>query len=1044
MRLRTLQISCTLLLTAGIIAWLVWPHYLVWSATNALNRLYIQYRPFPYRWIGAGFSTIKVQESTPGCTAIPEEKLAESRLKIAQAEMRTGRTTQSLQQLGRVDLLLCMPSEAIQEYKLALLLDPDNPSLNLELGVAFALDAIMDPELQRQGALDYEAALEAVLRSARQSQSPETLFDSALLFEDAQLPIQAQERWTQAEKLERTTEWRAEDQARLAALQRRIRERQQKIINLTTSPDSFLAQGNDSSGDELALGAAIEHWLPEMFDSPASKLALEHLGSMLLADHHDRWLLDVMKMKPSAGARDAFKNLAFAVRSNVKGEYIHAAELAHDSESFFLRSHNSAGALRARLEIVYSLDRRSQPDACLSELEGTSETAKDLGYTEKVRAAAEHLGYTWIEAQARLEDVTCRTRTRQEDVVNLRKEAYGWITAKTGYEGLRLRALGFMTEEYVSADSRLTLWRRGESGLRAFWSQPLAALRGYSLYYTLADSARQTGNQNTAVALLREGALLIKEQDAVYLHAGMLSYLGVRELDAKLFPEADASFAAMREEFARLGTQKTAGFEQEYEVIHAAALTSNGHPAEGLARLQQLTAPFHWPYNDLIGEVRRPLFPALGDAYLALNRLQEACSSYSQSITENWDHLQSVDNRAQRDNALHETEPAWRGMTAVLLKFNRPLEALTIWEQFRSSRSITHVQTLLHNPSCLSSTPPTPFPAMKGVSILVYALLPGKICGWMIHEDGTVEQHWIEQNPTLPLASRFSELVARRDSPPASISATGHELYHLLLQPFADKLPPHGTLVIDAEGALAAIPWGALEERDDHPLVERFAFCQTIGLAEVLGQKYNSEIDLSRALIFGSPQLQEDLARQYPDLPDAAREAQKLSLRLPHSVLLPGNKATEDAFRTNAKQATLFHFAGHGISYGGFGALLLSSAPGAPPDKSYLTAKEIASMDLHGMQLVVLSACSSGVGEESGIVNLDSLTMAFLESGANRVIAANWEVDSQETAHLMAAFYDQLTQGSPPAEALRQAALAVRKTQPHPYYWAGFRVFGAP
>src|SRR5689334_23345759 len=123
MRLRALQVCCALLLTAGIIAWLFWPHYLIWSATNTLNRLYIEYRPFPYRWIDAGISAIKVQESTPGCTAVPEDKLAESQLKIAQAEKRSGQTAQSLQQLGRIDLLLCMPSEAIRKYKLALLLE---------------------------------------------------------------------------------------------------------------------------------------------------------------------------------------------------------------------------------------------------------------------------------------------------------------------------------------------------------------------------------------------------------------------------------------------------------------------------------------------------------------------------------------------------------------------------------------------------------------------------------------------------------------------------------------------------------------------------------------------------------------------------------------------------------------------------------------------------------------------------------------------------------------------------------------------------------
>jgi CHAT domain-containing protein len=1030
MRLRTLQVSCALLLTAGIIVWLAWPHYLIWSATNALNRLYIQYRPFPYRWIDAGFSAIKVQESTPGCTAIPEDKLAESRLKIAQAEMRTGRTTQSLQQLGRVHLLLCRPLEAIQNYKLALLLAPDNRSLNLELGIAFALDASMDPHLVRQGALDYEAALEAVLGSARNSQSPETLFDSALLFEEAQLPIQAQKRWTQAEKLDHATGWRIEDQARLAALQHRIRERDQRIMNLTTSPESFLAQGNDSSGDELALDAAVEHWLPEMFDSPASKLALEHLDSMLLVDHHDRWLLDVMKMKPSDGAHDALKNLAFAVRSNAKGEYIHAAELAQASESFFLRSHNSAGALRAQLEIVYSLDRRSQPKACVSEL-------------KKVLSVAEHLGYAWIEAQARLEDVTCRTRTREEDVINSRKEAYDWITAKTGYEGLRLRALGFMTEEYVSADSRLTLWRRGESGLRAFWSQPLPALRGYSLYFTLAESARNAGNPETAMALLRESSLVMKESGANAIRALLLSYLGVNQLQAGLDEAADATFIEAEEEYKNLDPRESTAFRQQSEAIHAEALISIGRTTEGLAQLDQLTKGLDWPFLELVPNIRRPLLPALGDAHLTLNDSIDACNNYRQSITETLQNLQSVDDRAQRDNALREIEPAWRGMTAVTLKLGRPSEALRVWEKFRSDRNINTVPTLLEVPVCSSSISSAPFPTAENVTILVYAFLPGGLSAWMVNNAG-VAQRWIDARRARTVASHFANLVANPESPLNEVSSSGQELFGLLLKPFADKLPEQGTIVIDAEGVLASVPWSALEDRPGRPLVERFAFSQEVGLAEVLQPESNRELDFSKVLIFGTPTLRGELSYQFPDLPDAAREAERLHKRFPHSVSMPGKDATASAFRKHAQESTLFHFGGHGVSYGGFGALLLAPAPEDDFSTQYMTANEIADLDLRHMKLVVLAACSSAVGEQSGVVNLDGLTRAFLEAGARRVIAANWEVDSHHTAALMASFYDHLISDQKPVEALRQAQLTLRDKFPHPHFWASFQLFGNP
>jgi len=249
--------------------------------------------------------------------------------------------------------------------------------------------------------------------------------------------------------------------------------------------------------------------------------------------------------------------------------------------------------------------------------------------------------------------------------------------------------------------------------------------------------------------------------------------------------------------------------------------------------------------------------------------------------------------------------------------------------------------------------------------------------------------------------------------------------------------------VVDAEGALAGIPWAALEDRSGVPLIERFAFCQTLGIAEALRQEKDFHPDTSTALIFGSPKLEGNLAREYPDLPGAVSQAQRVHDRFPGSLLLKGEDATAEAFRQHAPQAALVHFAGHGVSFGGFGALLLARSPGADLYSEYMKANDIASLNLRSMELVVLAACSSGVGEQPGIVNLDSLTRALLEAGAHRVIAANWDVDFTATDELMDAFYDNLANNRP-AEALRQAAQTVRQKWPHPYYWAGFRVFGRP
>ena len=808
-------------------------------------------------------------------------------------------------------------------------------------------------------------------------------------------------------------------------------ESRQHNISELTDPASFLshnAPGNE--GAELALDAAVEDWLPEMYDSPVSRRALEQLSDILLSDHHDKWLRDVMSMKQSSAARDAFKNLAFAVRSNLKGEYVSAADFASKARNLFERSHNLAGSLRAQLETVYSLDRRAKPKACFAAL---------LRLRSKVRDRS----YTWIEAQARLEDISCRTRTRQEDVIRDREEAYNWITAYTGFEGLGLRALGFRNEEYVSADSRLSLWRRGERGLHSFWRKPLPALRGYSLYLTLAQSAQAAGNREAAMALLRESALLMREHGSTVIRALLLAYLGAWELEANLGTQANATFSEMQEEYQHINSSETVEFRMQSEAVRAEALISAGQPKAGLEQLQQLTQGMTWPFKNLIANIRKPLLPALGDAYLAENHLEDACDNYHQSIAENWQELQSVHDRTQRDNALRETERAWRGMTSVALRLHRLEEALTVWEAFRSSRSAAAVSGLPPIPGCSSTVSSSSPPVPENTTALVYAFLPSGLSGWSVNRYG-VTQHWIDERRARVLASHFTELVANSESPMSEISTSAQELCELLIQPFADNLPQDGTLVIDADGVLAGIPWSALEDRPGHPLVERFSFSQAIGLAEVLQHADNTRLEFRKGLIFGPPALQGELLLQYPNLPDASREATKLHRRLAFSTLLEGPEATANAFRHHAKESTLFHFAGHGISYGGFGAMLFAPSSETGLSTQYMTAKQIAGLNLSGMQLVVLSACSSGVGEQSGIVNLDSLTRAFLEAGAHRVIAANWDVDSSHTADLMSVFYDHLIAGEKPAEALRQAELAVRRSEARPHFWASFRVFGIP
>jgi CHAT domain-containing protein len=98
----------------------------------------------------------------------------------------------------------------------------------------------------------------------------------------------------------------------------------------------------------------------------------------------------------------------------------------------------------------------------------------------------------------------------------------------------------------------------------------------------------------------------------------------------------------------------------------------------------------------------------------------------------------------------------------------------------------------------------------------------------------------------------------------------------------------------------------------------------------------------------------------------------------------------------------------------------------AHKDRGILTAEAVAGLDLAGLELVVLSACETGLGLVGGGEGVFGLQRAFHLAGAHNVIASLWKVDDRATAALMALFYDRLWgQGRPPLEALREAQLAL-------------------
>ena len=107
-------------------------------------------------------------------------------------------------------------------------------------------------------------------------------------------------------------------------------------------------------------------------------------------------------------------------------------------------------------------------------------------------------------------------------------------------------------------------------------------------------------------------------------------------------------------------------------------------------------------------------------------------------------------------------------------------------------------------------------------------------------------------------------------------------------------------------------------------------------------------------------------------------------------------------------------------------------------DDGVLTAGEIAAMDLSGTELVVLSACNTGIGHLEQTQNVVGLWRAFKQAGVKSILMTLWEVDDEVAAQMMLQFYTYWLETSDRYEAFKKAQKAIRQRYPEPYHWGAF------
>lgn len=226
-------------------------------------------------------------------------------------------------------------------------------------------------------------------------------------------------------------------------------------------------------------------------------------------------------------------------------------------------------------------------------------------------------------------------------------------------------------------------------------------------------------------------------------------------------------------------------------------------------------------------------------------------------------------------------------------------------------------------------------------------------------------------------------------------------------------------------------------------------------------------------------------------LPGAAVEAKQVATSLAESQFTPvtayvGAEALEDVFKS-ARPPRILHIATHGffiepqtadrpamagasntsaarlsqlrsqdnaLLRSGIvlaGANKLDNPDGTNgSDDGWLTAMEIAALDLHGVELAVLSACNTGMGDPRPGEGVVGMQRAFLHAGAQSMVTSLFEVPDAETQMLMSEFYRRLHDGDSILQAFSEAQRAIIRQRredygaAHPFYWGSFTLLGTP
>jgi CHAT domain-containing protein/tetratricopeptide (TPR) repeat protein len=370
--------------------------------------------------------------------------------------------------------------------------------------------------------------------------------------------------------------------------------------------------------------------------------------------------------------------------------------------------------------------------------------------------------------------------------------------------------------------------------------------------------------------------------------------------------------------------------------------------------------------------------------------------------------------------------------------------------------------------------------------LLEYSLGSDRSFLWAVSKNSITSYVLPKQSEIEAAVKTFRESVTKNN---AATLDNGLPLSKILLAPVANQLANKRLLIV-GDGALQYVPFAALPlpNSPTNPLlvqneivtlpsastvaIQRRQLQNRTPVAKTVAVIADPVFSLKDPRITGNPPAQTNNTLSQLSLNRAARnlglgadgggrifdrlqftrtEADKILALVSQAQRLQAfdfDASRQTATNPDLSQYQIIHFATHGLldsvnpELSGI-VLSLYDQNGKSQD-GFLRLHDIFNLNLPA-ELVVLSACETGLGENVKGEGLVGLTRGFMYAGSRRVVVSLWSVNDAATSELMARFYQKILQGGKnPVQALREAQLEMWNSQDRrsPYFWAAFTVQG--